>query len=87
MIVGLPVEAKRRSRYRGPVKFTIVKSKVYPVKQFLQFTFNWGSFHRGDSVVNEKKTKSIRQKRVGQGFQSRSPGYAGGALGFKQSDI
>jgi hypothetical protein len=31
--------------YRG----TIVKRKVYPVKQFLQFTFNRGSFHRGDS--------------------------------------
>jgi hypothetical protein len=41
-----------------PVKFTIVKSKVYPVKQVLQFTFNWGSFHRGDSVVNEKKQKT-----------------------------
>jgi hypothetical protein len=60
------------------VKFTIVKGKVYPVKQFLQFTFNWGPFHRGSSrrwywgelERRGRETKNIKELYLSQSAQS-----------------
>ncbi len=43
---------------------TIVKRKVYPVKQFLQFTFNWGSFNGGDS--SEPASPALRDRQGGE---------------------